>query len=164
VPLGSTDAKFAPRASARLSLLLIIERRLDAVGSATDGFLGLTLTCRSHLQHPTAVPLWKSRSISERVWKKPGSICWRCFAPWIGWTCRPLKFPNARNASCLSWTPIMWKLSQHWTSLLPSCISTGPAIEITVRCKLDAQEAYSMVPGRSPVCSSFSSSKCGSIS
>jgi hypothetical protein len=36
----------------------------------------------------------KSPSTSEHVWKQPGSICWRCFGRWIGWTCRPLKSPQ----------------------------------------------------------------------
>jgi len=42
-----------------------------------------------------AAPRRKSLPTYERVWKKLGSICWRCFVLWIGWIYRPLKSPNA---------------------------------------------------------------------
>jgi hypothetical protein len=42
-----------------------------------------------------AAPRWKYLSTSARVWKWPGSICWRCFVLWIAWIYRRLKFPNA---------------------------------------------------------------------
>ena len=36
----------------------------------------------------------------------------------------PAETPNALSANCLSWMPILWKLSGRWTNRLADSIST----------------------------------------
>jgi hypothetical protein len=115
-----------------------------------------------------AAPKRKSQSTSERAWKQPVSICWRCFG-----LC-PIRQLFELDAD---YVEALWALDQPPASLdLPAMLRDTLAaldqlpqacarfrthlprrahavlaqLEITVRSGLDPAEAYSMVPGRSP--------------
>ena len=123
---------------------------------------------------PVAPP-WKSLLIYAPVWKRPGSICWRCFVRWT--ESIPQRLIRQLFELDADYAEALWSLDQPPGALdlnlmlrdtlaaleqLPEAANrlrknlprrAHPAlgqIEVTVRNGLLPAEAYNMVPGRDP--------------
>jgi len=59
---------------------------------------------------------WKFHLIFALAWKQPGSICWRCFALWIGWIYHPLRYRSGSFSSSLNSMPSVRKRFGRWIS------------------------------------------------
>jgi hypothetical protein len=97
-----------------------------------------------------AAPRRKSRSTSERAWKHPGSICWRCFGLWIAWICCPLKSHAVLRDTLAALDQLPEACARFRTHLPRRARTILAQLQIIVRSSLDAAETYTMVPGRCP--------------
>src|SRR5260370_30938918 len=74
-----------------------------------------------------AAPKRKSQSTSERAWKQPVSICWRCFGLWIAWILSPAEIPQSPIRQLFEleadYVEALWALDQPPASLdLPAML------------------------------------------